>query len=118
VWKPSKQNEGIGHTIVQWIVVPASASIGPSLRQIRAEAAARSFLMNTLVDGGVSRPAENRDVGSRQAARHAAHAHSLMRDALKRELEAEIRGLLMAARVHGFRIAIEAGKPVVTEQPA
>lgn len=54
---------------------------------------------------------------ARQAARHAAHAHHLMRDALRRELEAELRGLLMAARVHGFRLAIEAGKPVVTELP-
>lgn len=55
---------------------------------------------------------------ARQAARHAAHAHHLVRDAVKRELESEARGLLMAARVHGFHIAIEGGKPVVTEVPA
>lgn len=65
-----------------------------------------------------SRPHEASASAARQAARHAAHAHHLLRDAVKRELESEIRGLLMAARVHGFHVAIEAGKPVVTEAPA
>lgn len=59
-------------------------------------------------------PREAFHAGTRQAARHAAHAHDLLRDAVKRELEAEIRGLLMAARVHGFNVAIADGKPVVT----
>ena len=73
--------------------------------------------MTTLVDD-LYRASEAQEPGIRSAARHAAQAHNLMRDALKRELEAEIRGLLMAARVHGFNIAIERGKPVVTESPA
>lgn len=69
--------------------------------------------MNTLTHDLV-RPREIDDVGTRQAARHAAHAHDLLRDAVRRELEAEIRGLLMAARVHGFCVAIVDGKPVIT----
>lgn len=70
--------------------------------------------MTTLAEDMI-RPHEAQPSAARQAARHAAHAHFLLRDAVKRELESEIRGLLMAARVHGFHIAIEDGKPLVTE---
>ena len=73
--------------------------------------------MTTFVHN-LTRASEAHEPGIRHAAWHAAQAHNLMRNALKRELEAEIRGLLMAARVHGFNIAIERGKPVVTESPA
>lgn len=38
---------------------------------------------------------------------HAAHAAQLMRSALQRELESELRGLIMAARLHGFRLVVE-----------
>ncbi|WP_145979576.1 hypothetical protein [Ramlibacter tataouinensis] len=34
-------------------------------------------------------------------------AAHLMRMAVQRELESELRGLIMAARLHGFRLAIE-----------
>jgi len=37
---------------------------------------------------------------------HAAHATDLVRAAIQRELESELRGLVMAARLHGFRLAI------------
>jgi hypothetical protein len=54
---------------------------------------------------------------TRQTERYANHAHTLLRNSLKRELESEVRGLLMAARVHGFHIEINEGKPMVTEVP-
>jgi hypothetical protein len=60
------------------------------------------------------RPHEAHPAAVRQAARHALHADELLRDAVRRELEAEMRGLIMAARVHGFNVAIAEGKPVVT----
>lgn len=71
----------------------------------------------TILEDDIPRPHEAHQTGAGQAARHAAHAHNLLRDALKRELEAEIRGLLMAARMHGFYVGIVGGKPVVTEAP-
>ncbi|AMO23662.1 hypothetical protein [Ramlibacter tataouinensis] len=37
----------------------------------------------------------------------AERANPLPRDAVQLELESELRGLIMAARMHGFRIAIE-----------
>lgn len=40
--------------------------------------------------------------------KYAAKTTTLLRDALKRELEAELRGLIMAARMHGFALAVEA----------
>ena len=72
--------------------------------------------MNTLVHD-LCRPHEAHLASARQAARHAAHVHHELRDADKRELELQVRGLLMAARVHGFQVAIEDGKPMVTEVP-
>lgn len=68
----------------------------------------------TTLSPDLIRPGDAQEATTRQAARHAAHAHDLVRDAVKRELEAEIRGLLMAARVHGFNVAISDGKPLVT----
>jgi hypothetical protein len=42
---------------------------------------------------------------------HAAHSAQLIRNAIQRELEAELRGLLMAARMQGFRLVIEESSP-------
>lgn len=70
--------------------------------------------MTTLVHD-LFRPREAHQANARQAARHAAHVHHQLREAARRELELEVRGLLMAARVHGFHIAIEGGRPVVSE---
>lgn len=42
----------------------------------------------------------------------AAHAEPLAkRDAIRRELESELRGLLMAARMHGYRVGFMDGLP-------
>lgn len=38
---------------------------------------------------------------------HARHSLQLMREAVRREMESELRGLIMAARMHRFRLAIE-----------
>jgi hypothetical protein len=40
------------------------------------------------------------------SSRHFAHAADLMRAAMQREFESEMRGLIMAARMHGFRLEI------------
>jgi hypothetical protein len=87
-----------------------------SLHTLLMETAGRSTHMITFPHD-VIRPQVAHQAGTGQAARHALDAHNLLRDAVKRELESEIRGLLMAARVHGFHIAIQNEKPVVTELP-
>ncbi len=63
-------------------------------------------------------PHEACRASARHAARHAAHARYLLREAIRRELELEASGLLMAARGHGFTLAIEDGKLVVIDVTA
>lgn len=38
---------------------------------------------------------------------HALHSMEVLRDALKRELECELRGLILAAHMHGFELSIQ-----------
>jgi hypothetical protein len=45
--------------------------------------------------------------GSDKMLYHAAHTAQLIRDAIQRELEAELRGLVMAARIQGFRLELK-----------
>lgn len=45
----------------------------------------------------------------------AAHSAQLLRGAIKREIESEARGLLMAAQMHGFHLTLNDGVPVVTD---
>lgn len=49
---------------------------------------------------------------------HAAHSAQVMRSAIKRELESEMRGLLMAAQMHGFHLTLADGVPVATDLKA
>jgi hypothetical protein len=49
--------------------------------------------------------------GSDKMLHRAAHTAELIRGAIQRELEAELRGLLMAARMQGFRLELEEAGP-------
>jgi RNA-splicing ligase RtcB len=49
--------------------------------------------------------------GKDKVLQRAAHTAQLVRGAIQRELEAELRGLLMAARMQGFRLVLEDAKP-------
>jgi hypothetical protein len=49
--------------------------------------------------------------GNDQLLQRAAHTAQLVRGAIQRELEAELRGLLMAARMQGFRLVLEDAGP-------
>src|SRR4030095_4322326 len=55
-----------------------------------------------------------------KASEYAAHSAQVIRGAIQRELEAELRGLLMAARMQGFRLLIEEPGPraVALKNPA
>lgn len=46
-----------------------------------------------------------------KALHYAAHKSQFVRSTIQRELEAELRGLLMAARMHGFRLMLEEARP-------
>ena len=63
-------------------------------------------------------PYEACRAGARQAARDPAPARYPLRGGHKGRLELEVSGLLMAARGHGFVVAIEDGKPVVIDVTA
>jgi hypothetical protein len=49
--------------------------------------------------------------GADEAMHYAAHSAQVIRGAIQRELEAELRGLLMAARMQGFRLVLEEAGP-------
>jgi hypothetical protein len=50
-----------------------------------------------------------------KALHYAAHTAQVIRDAIQRELEAELRGLLMAARMQGFRLLLDEAGPRVVD---
>jgi hypothetical protein len=112
--------------MVQWHPEGASVSIDPvsmvlptdrhQRREVRSdrESTARGMDM-TYLDSEQFCECGDRHSATGNEGQRESDALNLVRDAIKRELESELRGLLMAARFHRLELAISGGKPVVTD---